>query len=77
MKRTCTIVAATVFIVASVNGLNSANGQREGIASAGMRLPGARAVIDAGRYPSIQAAIDALPEEGGVVHLLSVRQDPC
>jgi hypothetical protein len=37
--------------------------------SAGVRLPGARAVIEATRYPSIQAAIDALPDEGGVVRL--------
>lgn len=37
--------------------------------SGGMRLPGARAVIDAGRYPTIQAAIDALPDEGGMVRL--------
>jgi hypothetical protein len=35
----------------------------------GIRLPGARAVIEAARYPTIQAAIDALPEEGGVVRL--------
>jgi len=41
----------------------------QGGASAGMRLPGARAAIDAGRYPTIQAAIDALPDEGGVVRL--------
>ncbi len=37
--------------------------------SGGMRLPGARAVIDAGQYQSIQAAIDALPDEGGLVRL--------
>jgi hypothetical protein len=37
--------------------------------SGNMRLPGARAVIDAGRYPSIQAAIDVLPNEGGLVRL--------
>jgi hypothetical protein len=35
----------------------------------GGRLPGARAVVEAARYPTIQAAIDALPEEGGVVRL--------
>ncbi|MHC4120640.1 MAG: right-handed parallel beta-helix repeat-containing protein [Planctomycetota bacterium] len=34
-----------------------------------IRLPGARPAIDASRYPSIQAAIDALPETGGVVNL--------
>ncbi|MEX1094965.1 MAG: right-handed parallel beta-helix repeat-containing protein [Planctomycetales bacterium] len=32
-------------------------------------LPGARPEIDAARYPSLQAAIDALPDQGGVVRL--------
>lgn len=32
-------------------------------------LPGARAAIDAAAFPSIQAAIDALPPEGGLVVL--------
>jgi hypothetical protein len=44
-------------------------GQAGGNDSAGVRLPGAQAVIDAGYYTTIQAAIDALPEEGGVVRL--------
>jgi len=33
------------------------------------RLPGARTVVDAADYPSLQAAIDALPAEGGMVKL--------
>jgi len=32
-------------------------------------LPGARPAVDASRYPSLQAALDALPAEGGVVNL--------
>jgi hypothetical protein len=32
-------------------------------------LPGARPVIDASEYPSLQAALDALPDEGGLVRL--------
>ncbi|MBL9092872.1 MAG: right-handed parallel beta-helix repeat-containing protein [Planctomycetaceae bacterium] len=32
-------------------------------------LPGARAVIQAANYPTLQAALDAIPEEGGVVEL--------
>ncbi len=32
-------------------------------------LPGARPAIDAARYSSLQAAIDALPEQGGIVRL--------
>ena len=33
------------------------------------RLPGARTVIDASFYPTLQAAIDAVPEGGGVVRI--------
>lgn len=33
------------------------------------RLPGARSRIDAGNYPSLQAALDALPAEGGIVSI--------
>ncbi|MCC7475474.1 MAG: right-handed parallel beta-helix repeat-containing protein [Pirellulales bacterium] len=33
------------------------------------RLPGARPVIEAADYPSLQAAIDALPNEGGLVRV--------
>src|SRR6185369_10790161 len=33
------------------------------------KLPGARPAIDAANYPSLQAAIDALPPTGGVIHL--------
>lgn len=33
------------------------------------RLPGARVVIDAAQFPSLQAALDAIPAEGGVVRL--------
>lgn len=33
------------------------------------KLPGARPVIDAAEYPSLQAAVDALPATGGAVRL--------
>jgi parallel beta-helix repeat protein len=33
------------------------------------RLPGARAEIDAAQFPSLQAALDAIPPEGGVVRI--------
>jgi hypothetical protein len=33
------------------------------------KLPGARSVIEAMDYPTLQAAIDALPAEGGVIRL--------
>ena len=32
-------------------------------------LPGARPEIDAGRFPTLQAALDAIPPEGGIVRL--------
>ncbi len=37
--------------------------------AAGGKLPGARAAIDAADYPSLQAAIDALPPTGGLVQI--------
>ena len=64
MKKTC-----RSLIIVTVNLVCVAAGQVWGNDSGGLRLPGARAVIDAGRYPSIQAAIDALPDEGGLVRL--------
>ncbi|MFP6768691.1 MAG: right-handed parallel beta-helix repeat-containing protein [Planctomycetaceae bacterium] len=36
---------------------------------AGNGLPGARTEIDASRYPTLQAALDAVPVEGGLVRL--------
>src|SRR5688572_7514082 len=33
------------------------------------KLPGARPTIDASEFPSIQAALDAVPEEGALVRL--------
>ena len=69
MKRmywTSVVIVVTMIIVSY---FCIADGRVQGGVSAGLRLPGARAVIDAGRYPSIQAAIDALPDEGGLVRL--------
>jgi hypothetical protein len=54
----------------------AASGWRTGAAPAAApepaaeaRLPGARAVIDAAKYASLQAALDAVPAEGGVVRI--------
>ncbi|MHC4322866.1 MAG: right-handed parallel beta-helix repeat-containing protein [Planctomycetota bacterium] len=72
MKKTCRsliIVALNlVFVTGSVAGILPAIRGRDAL-DTGMRLPGAREVIDAGRYPTIQAAIDAMPDEGGLVRL--------
>ena len=69
MKRTYWTAVVIVVAVIMTAYLCVADAQVRGGVSAGVRLPGARAVIEAVRYPTIQAAIDALPEEGGVVRL--------
>jgi len=40
-----------------------------GVGVQSQRLPGARPEIDAADYPTLQAALDALPAEGGLVRL--------
>ena len=64
--RTAVMIIAAVVIVSV---FSIADGQRGQNNPADQRLPGARPIINAGRYPTIQAAIDALPDEGGVVRL--------
>ena len=64
MRRTCRFLIIVTGVVATVAHPCLSRDQVRG-----MRLPGARAVIDASRYPSIQAAFDALPDEGGLVNL--------
>ena len=69
MKRMYWMPVVIVLAVAMTGYFCFAEGQVRGGVSARVRLPGARAVIEASRFPSLQAAIDALPEEGGVVRL--------
>ncbi|MDT8302008.1 MAG: right-handed parallel beta-helix repeat-containing protein [Sedimentisphaerales bacterium] len=64
--RTIVMFFAAVLIV-SVFGITGVQGRRNN--TSGLRLAGVRPVIEARRYVSIQAAIDALPDEGGVVRL--------
>ncbi|UCE46384.1 MAG: right-handed parallel beta-helix repeat-containing protein, partial [Phycisphaerales bacterium] len=64
MKRIRRHLITVVGIAVIVAHLCSASDQGQSV-----RLPGARAAIDASRYPSIQAAFDALPDAGGVVNL--------
>ena len=69
MKRASWMVMVIVVAAVLTGYFCVADGQGQGATSAGVRLAGARAVIEAARYPTIQAAINALPEEGGVVRL--------
>jgi parallel beta-helix repeat protein len=64
MNRFPKLVICIIFIVALL-GLNRLNGQTPG----SPKLPGARPAIEAINYPSLQAAIDALPPTGGVIRL--------
>ncbi|MHC4434083.1 MAG: right-handed parallel beta-helix repeat-containing protein [Planctomycetota bacterium] len=68
MQQRWQIRSLTVLVMI-VGVLFAGSGQCLASEATSIRLPGARAAIDAGRYPSIQAAIDALPDSGGVVHL--------
>ena len=63
-KITFSVIILMIMVVFCI-----ARGQVKGNISGPVKLPGARAVIDAGQFPTIQAAIDALPDEGGVVRL--------
>ncbi len=63
--RTTVIVISAIVIVS----IFSIAGGRDWNNSADLRLAGARPVIEARRCVSIQAAINALPDEGGVVRL--------
>ncbi|MFZ2149526.1 MAG: right-handed parallel beta-helix repeat-containing protein [Sedimentisphaerales bacterium] len=69
MKQIYRTTVMIMVIVAIVSVFSITGGQEVQNNPAGWRLPGARAIIEAGSYPTIQAAIDALPDEGGVVRL--------
>jgi len=69
MKQTYRAIFMLLAAVVIVSVFGVAGGQGSRNNTSGLRLAGARPVIDASRYVTIQAAIDALPDEGGVVHL--------
>ena len=65
MVRSHAIVASlAAFVVLLASHAATTNSQQPATT-----LPGARPGIDAAQYPSLQAAIDALPATGGVIHL--------
>jgi hypothetical protein len=69
MKRTFWTVVASMVALVVVSVFCMAAGKVRKDGSVSVSLPGAQPIIDAGRYASIQAAIDALPAEGGAVRL--------
>ena len=62
----CLLLAVIASAAALYSGLSS-NADSPPAAPPG--LPGARPVIDASQYPTLQAAFDALPPTGGTVQL--------
>jgi hypothetical protein len=56
------IGVSTLTVVAAIALLGAQSSQST-------KLPGARAAIEAAEYPTLQAALDALPAEGGMVRL--------
>ncbi|MHC4738031.1 MAG: hypothetical protein ACYS9Y_03910, partial [Planctomycetota bacterium] len=67
MGRRYRIISAIVLFAAVF--IFTAGCQEDRKACEGALLAGALPIIDAGRYESLQAAIDALPDEGGVVRI--------
>ena len=68
MKRTNWTVVVMV-VVAVIVVFCSAGCQEGQMGSSCPRLPGTRPAIDAGRFSTLQAAIDSVPKDGGVVRI--------
>jgi nitrous oxidase accessory protein NosD len=66
MSRSLLVV---LVVLAALAGYQLSGASQAAKPSAPHTLPGARAVIQAANYPTLQAALDAIPEEGGVVEL--------
>ncbi len=64
MIRTHIVISVTLFLVLAVSLVAITRSQQPASG-----LPGALPAIDAAAYPSLQAAIDALPATGGLVRL--------
>ena len=69
MRRTYWSIVITIVAVAAVSVFCLAASQVGKSNFPCPQLPGAQSIIDASRYLSLQAAIDALPPDGGVVRL--------
>jgi hypothetical protein len=69
MKQTYWITIMVIVAVVVVGDLCISENQVQGSVVARPQLPGARPIIDASFYTTIQSAIDALPSDGGIVRL--------
>lgn len=72
MKRSFQIltpIAVAAVVGATLMGLKALPAPAGQASPADTRLPGSRPAIDAAHYPSLQAAFDAVPAEGGVVRI--------
>lgn len=66
IRRLALLILPVLLCLAAIP---AADPQPDSSESSAARLPGARAEIHAADYDSLQAALDALPPEGGVVRL--------
>jgi parallel beta-helix repeat protein len=62
--KSVTILIISVFLVSLYSCKHNGSAH-----SRSVKLPGARSIIDASYYPSLQEAIDAVPEAGGMLKL--------
>lgn len=69
MRRKYWAAVMVIVVLATVGAIFISASRVQGSALAQPQLPGARPIIDASCYATMQAAIDALPEDGGVVRL--------
>ena len=67
MKRRYRIISVIVLFAAVAIFMGGCQEERK--ACEGALLSGALPIVDAGMYESLQAAIDALPDEGGVIRV--------
>lgn len=63
------VLVPSTIVVLSLVWFGVASDSTQSQPSAKSILPGARAEIDAAKFPSLQAAFDAIPKEGGVVRI--------
>jgi len=69
MKPTKTLIVFSMLLVAGAIALRRAPVRATGAEAEGAKPQPAPAVIDAAKYPHLQAAFDAVPERGGLVRL--------